>query len=171
MHVLIATDGLVDTATAAELAVRLAGDEGRVTVFTAVEVPRRLLGQLSGTYSKAEVVIIDGESVDVRSTGTSEQHGWPGDDAVIGRYLDDQRQERTDDLAAALRSRGTDPAIEVRECEQVHTTILNTAAELGADVICIGSHGRGLFEGFLGSTGTKVIRLAKCPVLVIRNRS
>lgn len=171
MHVLIATDGLLDSDTAAELAVRLAGDDGRITIFTAVEVPRRLLGQLSGTYSKAEVVIIDGESVDVRSTGTSDQHGWPGDDAVIGRYLDDQRHERTDDLVASLRGRGVDPAVELRECEQVHATILSAADELEADVICIGSHGRGLFEGLLGSTGTKVIRLATCPVLVIRDGS
>jgi hypothetical protein len=39
MHVMIATDGSIDSKKAASLAAGLAG-EGQVTVYTVVEVPR-----------------------------------------------------------------------------------------------------------------------------------
>ena len=37
--------------------------------------------------------------------------------------------------------------------------------------IVIGSHGHGRFEGMLGSTGTKLVRLASASVLVLRNQA
>jgi len=43
------------------------------------------------------------------------------------------------------------------------------AAELPADLVVIGSHGRsGLRHALLGSTAEKVVRKADCPVLVIK---
>jgi nucleotide-binding universal stress UspA family protein len=43
------------------------------------------------------------------------------------------------------------------------------AAELPADLVVIGSHGRsGLRHALLGSTAEKVVRKAGCPVLVIK---
>jgi nucleotide-binding universal stress UspA family protein len=43
------------------------------------------------------------------------------------------------------------------------------AAELPADLVVIGSHGRsGLRHALLGSTAEKVVRKAACPVLVIK---
>ncbi|MGZ8784831.1 MAG: universal stress protein [Acidimicrobiia bacterium] len=41
-------------------------------------------------------------------------------------------------------------------------------AEIDADVLVIGTHGRGRFEGLLGSTGTKLARLAPCTVILVR---
>ncbi len=47
--------------------------------------------------------------------------------------------------------------------------IAEWAEELGADLILVGSHGRsGLTRLFLGSVAERVVRLAHCPVLVVR---
>ena len=46
--------------------------------------------------------------------------------------------------------------------------ILKTADQLDADVIVVGSHGKGLVEyAFLGSTAEKVLRKSRRPVFVI----
>ena len=47
--------------------------------------------------------------------------------------------------------------------------ILDYAAEVHADIIIVGTHGRGgLAEFFLGSVAQKVVRSAPCPVLTVR---
>jgi nucleotide-binding universal stress UspA family protein len=49
--------------------------------------------------------------------------------------------------------------------------ILQLAEELGADLIYIGSHGRrGLERALLGSVSERVVREARCPVLVARHK-
>ena len=49
-----------------------------------------------------------------------------------------------------------------------YSTILDTAEDIGADLIIIASHRPGLQDYFLGSTAAKVVRHAKCSVLVVR---
>lgn len=52
---------------------------------------------------------------------------------------------------------------------EAHNIICDTAAQKGAGVIVLGSHGRGgLRRLLLGSTAEKVIGLAPCPVLVVK---
>jgi nucleotide-binding universal stress UspA family protein len=47
--------------------------------------------------------------------------------------------------------------------------ILVLARDFGADLIVIGTHGRkGLAHVVLGSTAEKVVRLAPCPVFVVK---
>ena len=49
--------------------------------------------------------------------------------------------------------------------------ILRLSAEVGAHIVLVGSHGRtGLSRVFMGSVSEKVVREAKCPVLVVRTR-
>jgi nucleotide-binding universal stress UspA family protein len=49
--------------------------------------------------------------------------------------------------------------------------ILRLGEEVGAHIILVGSHGRtGLKRVFMGSVSEKVVREAKCPVLVVRPR-
>jgi nucleotide-binding universal stress UspA family protein len=51
---------------------------------------------------------------------------------------------------------------------RVHATIVDRAASLPADLLVLGTHGRGGFERlFLGSVAEKVLRSASCPVLTI----
>ena len=49
-------------------------------------------------------------------------------------------------------------------------TILAAAAELGCDMIVMGTHGRSGLERLLtGSVAETVMRQARCPVLVLRS--
>lgn len=73
-------------------------------------------------------------------------------------------------LSAELSSRGIDAAGMTVEAERPETGILAIAAEIGADLIVVGSHGRsGLLEKVLiGSVSERVLGDAACPVLVVR---
>jgi nucleotide-binding universal stress UspA family protein len=49
-------------------------------------------------------------------------------------------------------------------------TIVNYAKETGTDLIVMGTHGRGpMAHLFMGSVAERVVRLAGCPVLVVRH--
>lgn len=168
MHVLVATDGQLDPTAVARFAAPLAGTAGRVTVLTVVEIPRTLLNDLRSVFGGEpdRVTHSNVESVTL-TPATDPPRGWPGDDAIIQRYLDDKRQERCKAVVAALEERGVATTSRVVEGGAA-PGILQVAREESVDVIVVGSHGAGLFEGLLGSTGTKITRLAKRPVLLLR---
>jgi nucleotide-binding universal stress UspA family protein len=64
------------------------------------------------------------------------------------------------------------PDLLVREAERVHPTILAEQAELRADLLVLGTHGRSGFQRLvLGSVTEKVIRKAGCPTLVVPPRA
>lgn len=48
-------------------------------------------------------------------------------------------------------------------------TIIDTAAQMGADCIVVGSHKPGLIDYLLGSTAARVVRHAPCAVHVTRD--
>ena len=69
-------------------------------------------------------------------------------------------EDRTQLHAREVVRRSTSPA----------TAITEYAEEAGIDLIVIGTHGRGLMGRFLlGSVAERVVRVAGCPVLVVRN--
>jgi nucleotide-binding universal stress UspA family protein len=171
VHVLVATDGKLDPQGAARYAQRLAGEAGRITVLTVIEIPRRLLSDLRGVMGdqpaprSTEMI----EYVDQPSRGSGPPRSWPGDDAIIERYLADKRVEYTQPIIKEIDNPGLSANGVVVEGENAARTILERIDELGADVLIIGSHGQGLFQGFVGSTGTKLMRRASIPVLLLRN--
>lgn len=85
--------------------------------------------------------------------------------------LEDQKkpaQELVERIAKELRSAGfkVDTAVEVGD---VRESIIDTAAEWGADLIVVGSHGRGGIQRFLlGSVAEFVARHAMCSVEIVR---
>ena len=172
MHVLVATDGSLDGARTAEYAAPLAGEGGRVTVLTVVEINRNMLRDLRALYGERSVKPADQDAEYVglqpsASSGVSAD--WPGDDQMIGRYLDDQATARTAPLVEALEAAGlSNVETLAREGEDPAAVIVETAEQLEADVIVVRATGKGAFEALLGSTGTKLARRAPCPVLIIR---
>lgn len=168
MHVLVATDGELDPAAVAKFSTRLAGEGGSVTVLTVIEVPRALLSELQTHFSDQQPPTLHmTDSETVTAAAPEKPRSWPGDDAIIEQYLDGKRHERCQPVVDAVVAAGVDAVSKVVEGPAARG-ILDTAAELDVDVIIVGSHGLGLFEGLLGSTGTKVTRLAKRPVLLLR---
>jgi nucleotide-binding universal stress UspA family protein len=78
-------------------------------------------------------------------------------------------REALSTLAAALQVEGS-AAIEVWHGAPA-PTILNRAAETGADLVVIGTAGHtGLDRLLLGSVAARIARLAPCPVLVVPGR-
>lgn len=70
-------------------------------------------------------------------------------------------------LAASLRERGVDAEALLVQGPTA-ATILEQAADLRAELIVIGSHGRGaLYRALLGSVSADVLRGARQPVLVV----
>lgn len=169
MHVLVATDGTLEPEVTTRFARSLAGADGRITVLTVVEINRNLLRDLRGLFGER---FVDASHQDAEYVGVTHRDSpvgpdWPGDDEMLARYLNDQKEMRTGPLVAALKAAGSDPDVEVLEGEAA-PTIAGAATDLGVDVICVGSRGRGLFDGFLGSTSTKLARRSPVPILIIR---
>jgi nucleotide-binding universal stress UspA family protein len=85
--------------------------------------------------------------------------------------LDDQKKPAlalVERIAGELRSAGftVDTAVEVGD---IRERILDSAAEWGADLIVVGSHGRrGVQRFLLGSVAEFVARHAKCSVEIVR---
>jgi nucleotide-binding universal stress UspA family protein len=171
MHVLVATDGELDTAAAADFAATLAGGDGRVTALTVVEVPRAFLNDVRAHWGVEEGpnVVADYTYVETPKVHQEGPTGWPGDDALIERYLSDKLLRNTAPLVRALEARGIETDARVVESENVAPTIIEQPVALDAEVVVIGSHGQGLFQGLLGSTGTKIVRRSPRPVLLLRS--
>ena len=81
--------------------------------------------------------------------------------------LDKSRQTSVDEMNAIAKESGIEMEVEVRMGHS-YKTILDVAKEKSADMIIVASHRPGLQDYFLGSTAAKVVRHAKCSVLVIR---
>jgi nucleotide-binding universal stress UspA family protein len=168
MRTVIATDGSLTADAVKPYVSALAGTD-EIIVLTVVEVPRALLRDMRRVYGGSDNTPIeqDAEYVAARTTDTS-AFGWPGDDVILDRYLEDQGSQRAGALATALRAGGARVAVDVRESEDAASGVLAALEEIRPDVVIVAATGRGLFQGLLGSTSTKLTRHAPCPVLLIR---
>ncbi len=167
MHVMIATDGTLEPIRTAAIAARLAGGDGRVTVLSVVEVPRALLDDMRRAVLDGDDLGRDVEFRSEQATDSPPTH-WVGDDAVVERYVRDQVRKRTVDLVAALDDRGVEQEVVHLEGENAARSLLEWIADEPVDVVLIGTHGLGRFDGLLGSTSTKIARLAPCSVVLVR---
>ena len=78
-------------------------------------------------------------------------------------------KERLNQLTQELRTKGIDVE-PVFGSGIAHSEIVKTAKELDVDLITLATHGRtGLRHLVFGSTAEKIIRLAPCPVLVVKH--
>jgi|HubBroStandDraft_6_1064221.scaffolds.fasta_scaffold460528_1 nucleotide-binding universal stress UspA family protein len=83
-------------------------------------------------------------------------------------------QEEGKRFLAGFRERSAlqPPTLEFLEVGKPGTEIVKAAEDWSADMIVIGSHGRGgLGRLLLGSVAEAVVRQASCPVLVVRRQA
>lgn len=168
MHVMIATDGSLDPRATSALADRMAGADGRITVLTVVEVPRQILDELRAAATpEPDVGDID---VEFRRTQATDAPvgAWIGDDAFVENYVNRVVATRTDELVAQLETGGAVVDVVGVEGEIASRSVLDAVKEFEPDVLVLGTHGSGRFEGLLGSLSTKLARLAPCSVLLVR---
>ena len=81
--------------------------------------------------------------------------------------LEQSRQTMQDELQAIADAASIKAEVVIRSGHP-YRTILDKANEEGIDLIIIASHKPGLQDYFLGSTAAKVVRHARCSVLVVR---
>ena len=75
----------------------------------------------------------------------------------------------TEELPKVAKDAGVEGSAELMlRSGRPHNQILEVADEIGADLIVIASHQPGLGDYLLGSVASKVVRHAKCSVLVQR---
>jgi nucleotide-binding universal stress UspA family protein len=95
------------------------------------------------------------------------------DPMTYGEYYTELREaarKRLLPLANLAEAEGVSAAVQIRIGSPAEQ-ILAAASELGAGLIVLGTHGRrGLAHVVLGSTAEKVVRLAECPVFVVKER-
>jgi universal stress protein F len=81
--------------------------------------------------------------------------------------LDESQRASHKELSRLAEAANFNVSIDVR-LGHTYRTILAVADEIEADLIVIASHRPGLQDYFLGSVAAKVVRHAKCSVLVMR---
>ena len=84
-----------------------------------------------------------------------------------------QAKRHADDVLEQVKQKfaeyGIEPELKIIEGQVVAHEVTQTAQELNADLIVIGSHGRkGIKKLFLGSVAQSILTEAKMPVLVVR---
>lgn len=170
MHVMIATDGSLDASKTALLASKLASDGGRVTVLTVIEIPRGLLEDMRSAWGDAPSALAGGFGVEFQKDQAADPSPtkWVGDDAIVERYVSRTVAKRTSELATALDATGVEYSVVGVEGEKAARSVLEIAKKDDVDILCVGTHGLGRFEGLLGSTSTKIARLSPCSVVLVR---
>ncbi len=87
---------------------------------------------------------------------------------MLDRYYREEGEAVLKPAAVALAQAGiaTTPHIHVGHAAEI---IVRLAGELGCELICLGSHGRGgIKTALLGSVASRVLHLAQVPVLICR---
>lgn len=143
-HILIATDGSAASEHAAQLAVGLARAHGAklTAVYVADPYPYVGIGEINPMGFQAYM--------DVAHEQASRAH------AVVD---------------ALCKKDTPDIALQVRMVEEVAPAagIVQSAKEVGADLIVLGSHGRsGIARLMLGSVADRVVHESTIPVLITR---
>jgi nucleotide-binding universal stress UspA family protein len=141
--VLLTTDGSELAAEAIETGLRLLGDGNRLVALTVVApAPPALSLSPMG----------------------------PGPDPTLADDLEARTtREQTTELVALLERLKIDAEARV-EVGDAGDIICRVAAEIAADVVVVGSHGKGwLKEMLLGSVSHHVLHHAPCPVLTVRS--
>jgi nucleotide-binding universal stress UspA family protein len=87
------------------------------------------------------------------------------DEAVL-----ESERSRLDDVATSLSTHLGIRIHPVTRLGRAHTEIAAYAQEVSADLVAAGARGENtLMDLFLGSTASRLLRVASCPVLIVRN--
>ncbi len=102
---------------------------------------------------------------------------YPGPDPVADFRLNHEQalhaavKNRIDTLAASLRKDFTIPIVSATRIGRAHKEIADYAAAAAASLVVTGARGENtLLDLLMGSTASRLLRLATCPVLIVKNR-
>lgn len=177
MNILVATDGTLSAKRASEAVGRYYREGDVVFVFTAVNLPSDVLRQLgdSGVKAASQIALEAGQTLGagdraaerlIKSISTTTR---PAVDSPVLSGLAETANSRMRPVVKALKNADVEVGSFWRTTDnRTAKTILAAMRDCETDLLVIGSHGRGKYEGQLGSTGTKLVRSSQASVLVIR---
>jgi nucleotide-binding universal stress UspA family protein len=132
-------------------------DASRHALAHAVTVSRWYGARLTALYVDSPVIMLTPPILFAEGLG-------PVSSATVNRS---DLENRVREWLAPARNAGLETDVAVDEGNPA-AVILECAASLPADLIVMGTHGRGGFERLvLGSVAEKVLRKAKCPVMTV----
>jgi nucleotide-binding universal stress UspA family protein len=96
--------------------------------------------------------------------------GYVGGYSDIQRDIEDGARKRLETLLSNEDRIELGATIELRKARSAAMTITTYASDLNADLIIMGTHGRGPMAHLLmGSVAERVVRTAPCPVLTVKH--
>ena len=100
-----------------------------------------------------------------------EMYLLPGTYNELERSIRAVAQRQLNRLLAQAKRAGVRASGRLLDGMPVHEPIVRTAKAVRADMVVMGTHGRGgISRIFLGSVATRVVATAPCPVLTVRGR-
>jgi nucleotide-binding universal stress UspA family protein len=177
MHILVATDGTLDPEAAADAVARWHAEGDAVTIFTAMNIPTDFLRRLgeSGVQEASTIALEAGQGFTAGDRAAERlakpaAYAPPAGDSPVMHALAKTATSRTEPIAAALEARGIKAKKTWITTEnKTAKSVLMAVRQHDAELLIIGSHGHGRFDGLLGSTGTKLVRQSPVSVLILRN--
>lgn len=128
--------------------------------FSAFEYARDLAEKMGAVIHLIYVLEKTPPFLAVRSLDVTEDE--------VMKTMEEQAKKQLAETAASFREDSSVKILEVYRKGNDYEEIVNYSKEINSDLIVIATHGRtGILHTLLGSVAEKVIRYAKCPVLVI----
>lgn len=152
MRILIATTGVLPAAPTAEFCRRLIGDQSSVTVMTVIRVPRSFLESLDDDVRRS--------FLDASDQTTSEEE-------KAAAYLEERGQRAVDPICAALAAEGIDSDVRFVEGDDPAEAIIQTAAQVAAELVVMGATRRLFTEEAWRSVSARVMVNSHLPVLLV----
>ncbi len=128
--------------------------------FSALEYARDLAERMNATIHLIYVLEKTPPFLAIRSLDVSEED--------VMKHMEEEAYKQLFETASKFKVDSNVDIIEVLRKGNDYEEIVNYSKEINCDLIVIATHGRtGVLHTLLGSVAEKVIRYAKCPVLVI----
>ena len=151
-RILVPTDFSGSADTAADAAIELSKKSGaRIIFFHVIQVPVDWIGMETHASTSLYKSLQDKEKL------------YPEARAKIGEV-----HNKLDQLVEKAKNAGASAEPELA-FNQPYNTIVNYAQQIHADLIVMGTHGvSGVRDVVLGSNTQKVVKMAECPVLTVK---
>ena len=152
VRILIATTGVLSPGPVAELTQRLNSGDDRVVVMTVIRVPRSFLDALDD---------------DVRRSFLDDTKDESDAEAKAASYLEERGKRAVDPIVAALQAIGIEPDVRYVEGDDPTEAIINTAEDVGAELVMMGATNRLFTEEAWRSVSARVMDKSHLPVLLV----
>jgi nucleotide-binding universal stress UspA family protein len=152
VHILIATAGVLPTAPVADLIKQILPEGGEVSVVTVIEVPRSFL---------------DGLESENWHPFNEDSERSDHELALVDRYVEERGRKLIEPIMAALRSRGIEGNGIFVEGMDRAAAICETAEQVEADLILMGTTRRLFGEGTWESISSQVMGRTHLPLLLV----